>query len=81
MIEKLGDNLNFFMTFYFGDFKKAMKERSRIPMSLVEKHAKDVFFLVDLDITYVQVVLPRVRWLRPLPYEVDVDETSTAIKT
>ena len=53
MIEKLGDNFNFVMTRYFEDFKKVSKEISMIPMSLVEQHAKDVYFLVDKNFTYV----------------------------
>ena len=35
--------------------------------------------MVDIDFTYVQVVLPRVRWLRPLGYELDIDQASAAI--
>ena len=58
-----------------------MKKTLRIPVSPVEKHFNDVFFLVDTDFTYVQVAIPRVRWLRPLGYEINVDEASTAIKT
>ena len=56
-----------------------MKQRMRIPVSLVEKHVKDIFFLVDIDYTYIQAVIPRVRWLRPLGYELDVDQASIAI--
>ena len=41
------------MTGYFEDFKKSMKQRLRIPVSLVEKHEKDMFFLVDKDFTYI----------------------------
>ena len=48
-------------------------------MSLVQKHAKDVFFLVHTNFTYVKIVMSRVRWLRTLPYEADVDETSVEI--
>ena len=51
----------------------------RIPVSLVEHHEKDIFFLVDIDYTYIQAVIPRVRWLRPLGYELDVDQASTTI--
>ena len=41
---------------------------------------KNIFvFLVDIDFTYVQAVLPRVRWLRPLGYELDIDQASAAI--
>lgn len=53
----------------------------RIPVSLVEKHIDDICFLVDIDFTYVQVAIMRVRWLRPFGYELDVDEASTAITT
>ena len=67
------------MTSYFEDFKKSMKQRQRIPVLLVEKHFNDVCFLVDFDFTYVQAIIPRVRWLRPLPYEINVDEASTTI--
>ena len=67
------------MTSYFEDFKKTMKQRIRIPVSLVEKHINDICFLVDIDFTYIQEAIPRVRWLRPLGYELDVDEASAAI--
>ena len=67
------------MTVYFDDFKSSMKRRMRILVSLVEKHEKYIFILVDIDYTYIQVVIPRVRWLRPLGYELDVDQASTAI--
>ena len=69
------------MTSYFEDFKKSMKQRMRIPVSLVEKHVNDICFLVDIDYTYIQVAILRVRWLRPLGYELDVDEASIAITT
>ena len=39
------------MTSYFEDFKKTMKQRLRILVSLVENHVNDVFFLVDIDCT------------------------------
>lgn len=80
-IEQLGDNFESAMTSYFEDFKKSMKQRLRIPISLVEKHYDDVCFLVDADHTYVQATIPRVRWLKPLPYEINVDEAFAAITT
>ena len=67
------------MTSYFEDFEKSMKQTQRILVSLVEKHFNDIFNLVDVDFTYVQVVVPRVRWLRLLPYEINIDEASTTI--
>ena len=69
------------MTSYFEDFKKSMKERLRILVSLVEKHYNYVCFLVDSHYTYVQVATPRVRCLRPLGYEINVDKAFVAIKT
>ena len=74
MIVQLGDNFNSVMTSYFEYFKKSMKARSRIPVSLVEEHSKDLCFLVDVNFTYVQAIFPRVRWLKALPYEVNIDE-------
>ena len=78
-IEQLGDNFESIMTSYFEDFKKTMKGRMRIPISLVEKHVQDIFFLVDIYFTYIQAALPRVRWLRPLGYEINVNEALAAI--
>ena len=75
----MGDSFNDQMTVYFDDFTSAMKRRMRILVSLVEKHVNDICFLVDIDYTYIQAVLPRVRWLRPLGYELDVDQASTKI--
>lgn len=79
MIKQVGANFNSLMTSYFGDFKKTMKDRSWILFSLVEEHSKSVYFLVDTDSTYVQAIVPRVKWLKAQPYEVDIDETSSAI--
>ena len=62
-IEQLGDNFESIMTSYFEYFKKTMKGRMRIPISLVEKHEKDICFLVDIDFTYIRDALLRVRWL------------------
>ena len=51
----------------------------RTLISLVEKHVNDVFFLVDIDYTYIWAVIPTIRWLRPLGYEINIDEASTTI--
>ena len=69
----MGDSFDDQMFVYFDDFKSAVKRRMRIPVSLVEKHINDICFIVDIDYTYIQAVLTRVRWLRPLGYELDVD--------
>ena len=77
----MDDNFKAQMTRYFEDFKKSMKKRMRILVSLVEKHVNDIWFLVDINYTYIQATVPRVRWLRPLGYELDVDQASTTITT
>ena len=69
------------MSIYFDDFKNEMKKRMRILVSLVSQHENDICFLVDIDYTYIQAILPRVRWLRPLGYELDVDQASATITT
>ena len=53
----------------------------RIPISLVEEHVNNICFLVEIDFSYVQAIIPRVRWLRPLGYELDIDQASVAITT
>ena len=69
------------MTSYFENFKQSMQKKLRIPVSLVEIFYDDVCFLVDADYTFVQVENPRVRWIRPLGYEINVDEASATITT
>jgi len=56
----MGANFETLMTSYFEDFKKTMKKRLRIQISLVEKHVNDVCLLVDIDYTYIQATIPRV---------------------
>jgi hypothetical protein len=38
----MGENFETLMIIYFEYFKKSMKERIRIPVSLVEKHYNDI---------------------------------------
>lgn len=52
-IEQMGKNFESRMSIYFEDFKKSMKKRLRILVSLVEKHYNDIFFLVDINYTYI----------------------------
>ena len=77
----MGANFETLMTSYFEDFKKTMKQRLRILVSLVKNHVNDVCFLVDIDYTYIQAAILRIRWLRPLGYEINIDEASVEIKT
>ena len=50
-------------------------------MLLVEQHYNVICFLVDSNYTYVQESIPRVRWLKPLSYKINVDEAFVAITT
>ncbi len=59
---------------YFEEFKKKMKNMTRIAKSLVDKYYDDICFLVDIDYTYIQEVIPRIAWLRPLDYDINIDE-------
>ena len=79
--EQMGDNFDSLMTSYFENFKKTMKQRLRILVSIVDQHINDILFLFDIDYTYIQAEVPRVRWLRPLGYELKIDEASITITT
>jgi len=78
-IDQMGTNFEALMTNYFEGFKKNMKKGLRIPISLVEQHVNDFCFLVDIDYTYIQADIPRIRWLRPLGYEINIDEAFATI--
>ena len=77
-IEQLDDNFESVVTSYFEDFKP-IKKRLRIAVSLVKKHFDEVCFQINTDFTYVQATIPKVKWLRPLGYEINIDEASAAI--
>ena len=68
MIGQIGDNFEFVMANYFEDFKMFMKARFIKPISLVESHAKDICFMVDIGFM-----------LKALPYKVNIDETLVEI--
>ena len=56
-----------------------MENRYRIPQTLVDEFEKEICFLVDCDKTYIQAVQPRVAWVKPLPYEINIDEARDII--
>lgn len=61
---------------YFDDFKKKMKNKMRIPKSVVHHYFDDICFMVDTNFTYAEEILPRVARLRPMKYKVNVDEVT-----
>ena len=39
------------------------------------KTKKMIFFMVDCDKVYIQAIRPRIVWVKPLGYEVNIDDT------
>lgn len=69
-IDEMGENFDGIIDAYFENFKEKMQNRFRIPKQLVDDYEQDIFFLVDCDKVHIQVVRPRITWVRPLGYEV-----------
>ena len=65
---------------YFETFKEKMNNRFRIPKKLVIDYHDDVCFKVDYENVYIQVVKLRNVWVKPLGYEVHIDETKDIIE-
>ena len=65
---------------YFDAFKEKMNNRFRIPKKIVQDYKDDVCFMVDSDKVYIQEVKPRIAWVKPLGYEVKIDETKDIIE-
>ena len=65
---------------YFDAFKEKMNNRYQIPKKLVEDYKDDVRFMVDSDKVYIQTIRPRIAWLKPRGYEVNIDETKDIIE-
>lgn len=76
----MGENFDNIMDKYFDVSKKKMNKKFRIPKKLVEDYKDDVCFMVDSDKVYIQVVIPRVVWVKSLPYEVNIDEEKEIIE-
>ncbi len=77
---KMGENYNSIMDNYFETFKEKVQSKFRIPRKLVEDYEQDNYFMVDCDKVYIQVVRPRVACVKPLEYEVNIDDTKDIIE-
>ena len=75
----MGEKFETILDGYFDEFKGKINNRLRIPKLVVYHYYNHIFFMVDIDYTYAQEVIPRVTWLRPMEYEVNVDEVSTIV--
>ena len=79
-IAEMGENFESIMDGYFEEFRKKMNNRFRIPPKLVDDYKEEVCFLVDTNYVCIQAVRPRIAWVKPLPYEVNIDETQNIIE-
>ena len=50
-------------------FQIEMKKRYRIPPSLVKKYKQDICFMVEIDHTCMEAVVPRMKFIEPMGYE------------
>ena len=57
-----------------------MNNRFRTPKKLVEDIKNDIFFMVDWDKVYIKAIKLRIVWVKPLGYEVNIDETKDIIE-
>ena len=73
-IVEMGENFVSIMDNYFDSFKEKMNRKYRILRKLVEDYKDDVCFMAYYDKEYIQVVKPRVMWVKPLSYEVNIDQ-------
>ena len=79
-IAKMWENFDSIVDSYFDTFKEKMNNRFRILEKLVDNYQDDVCFMVDCDNIYIQVVRLRTIWVKPLGYEVNIDETKDIIE-
>ena len=68
------------MVKYFEVVKDKMNKRFRIPPKIVEDYKDDFCLMVDCEKLYIQEVIPRVAWVKPLPYEINIDEARDIIE-
>ena len=54
-------------------FQNQMRRRFRIAPAIVGIFKEDIFLMVDIDFTYIQVVEPQKIFLDPLGYELTDD--------
>ena len=54
-------------------FQTEMKKRYRIPPSLFEKYKEDIFFMVEIDFTCMEVVILRMKLIEPMGYEMSAE--------
>lgn len=48
-----------------------MRQRERIPESIIDKYDKQICFLIKRDEVWMEAVRPRTVWIKEMAYEVD----------
>lgn len=51
-------------------FQSEMKQRTRIPKSMVEKYKDELCLMVDTNFTNMEAITHRVMYVDPLGYEI-----------
>ena len=51
-------------------FQAEMKQRYRIPPTLVDIYKDELCFMVEIDFTCMEVVVPLVKFIEPMAYEI-----------
>ena len=46
-----------------------MKQRFRIPPTMVEKFKNEIIFMVEANATCMEAIEPRVKFIQPMSYE------------
>ena len=54
-------------------FQSKMKKRYRIPPSLVEKYKQDICSMVETDHTCMEALVPRIKFIKPMGYEMSAE--------
>lgn len=76
----MGEKFDGIMDAYFDNFKERMQSRLKNPKQLVKDYEQDICFLVDYDSVHIQIVKPRIAWVKPLSYAVNIDEKKDIIE-
>ena len=54
-------------------FQTKVKQRYRVPLALVEKYKDELCFMVEIDFTCMEVVVPWLKFIEPMGYEMRED--------
>lgn len=61
-------------------FQSEIQRRFKIPPSLVEKYKDDICFMVEIDVTCMEAMKPRVKFVEPICYEISEELIESYVK-